>query len=189
MNLYYIFYNFISADILELNLESLENLCYRLSENSAGRNISNKGGWQSNDLDHNLSELKEILNKIQSKLDALCNEFNLKNVIIDNVWLNLNRTNSFNTTHNHPYSVFSGVFYIKSTGHSGNLVLKNPNELLEYHIDKKYIDKQNGFNSSNWTIEPESGKLVIFPSWLNHEVEPNLSNNDRISLSFNSRFV
>jgi uncharacterized protein (TIGR02466 family) len=40
-------------------------------------------------------------------------------------------------------------------------------------------------NSSVHTIPPEVGKLIIFPSWLDHGVNPNLSDTDRISMSFN----
>ena len=45
--------------------------------------------------------------------------------------------------------------------------------------------KCNMYTSSIWEILPEEGKLLLFPSWLDHEVDQNLSQEKRISISFN----
>ena len=52
-----------------------------------------------------------------------------------------------------------------------------------WHLD---VDEFNEYNSNMWSIDPNPGDLVIFPSWLAHYTEPNMSNKDRISMSFNS---
>jgi hypothetical protein len=65
------------------------------------------------------------------------------------------------------------VYYIKATGNEGNLRLINP---LTY--DKFVVDL-------NFEITPITGKLILFPGWLKHQVLQNNSNNERISLAFN----
>jgi hypothetical protein len=65
------------------------------------------------------------------------------------------------------------VYYIKATGNEGNLRLINP---LTY-------DKFVG--DSNFEIIPVTGKLVLFPGWLKHQILQNNSLNERISLAFN----
>ena len=50
----------------------------------------------------------------------------------------------------------------------------------------KNINKYNEYNSSIWSIDPKENLLVLFPSNMEHFVEPNLNkNNERISISFN----
>ena len=41
------------------------------------------------------------------------------------------------------------------------------------------------YNSASWFVPPEENMLYIFPAWLYHKVEPNLSKQPRISFSFN----
>ena len=53
----------------------------------------------------------------------------------------------------------------------------------EWNINMKH----NHYTSSVWSITPQKGKLLLFPSWLEHEVSPGLSQESRISISFNSR--
>ena len=55
-------------------------------------------------------------------------------------------------------------------------------ELNPYY---KEINSYNEYNSSTWKIEPEKNLCVLFPSYLNHYVEPNLNKKERISISFN----
>ena len=48
------------------------------------------------------------------------------------------------------------------------------------------IEENNFFNSMTWEVTPEEGKLMIWPSWLLHYVKPNLSDDTRISIAFNT---
>ena len=50
------------------------------------------------------------------------------------------------------------------------------------------VDNFNSLNSSIWRINPYKNQILIFPSWLEHMVEPSLNlNEERITLSFNVR--
>ena len=74
----------------------------------------------------------------------------------------------------------SGVFYVKvPEGDSGRLVLVDPRTRV--NMSEKRL------RSLNFPIDPKEGTFVLFPSWLEHYVEPNKSDGIRISMSFNLR--
>ena len=56
---------------------------------------------------------------------------------------------------------------------------------MEYDWCPDVIEKYNEHNSPNWMISPVENQLLLFPSWLSHRVEPNLTEGERISISFN----
>jgi uncharacterized protein (TIGR02466 family) len=184
-----IFYNFICSDFLSIDNSALEEYCIRQKKSNSGRIISNQGGWQSNDLDFTAPELAPLLFEISVRLNKLHKELQLINSsvqVIDNMWANINSPGSYNLLHLHPASCFSGVYYIKGNEKSGSIRFRNPNLPIEYVLGPKYIQEYNGFNSASWKIFPEPGKLLIFPSWLLHDVSPNQDDTDRFSISFNS---
>jgi len=78
------------------------------------------------------------------------------------------------------YNDISGVYYHKSIDDkSGNIIFLSPFNLV---VEKAFPYGKDYKNFE--TVLSEKGKLVLFPSWLCHRVEPNFSNEDRISLSF-----
>ena len=106
---------------------------------------------------------------------------------MDELWLNVNRRHAINKAHDHPFSFMSGVFYIKAPEKSGDLVLHNDHNKILYtrNFHSQYIKKWNSYNSVTYRLEPEENVLILFPSSVWHDVEPNLSDEARISLSFN----
>ena len=104
---------------------------------------------------------------------------------MNSFWININRFKDYNQYHTHPGSLFSGVYYIKSLSNSGNIEFKHPaSKSIESYWNEK-ISNINPSNSCVWEIEPVENRLLIFPSWLEHQVLPNVTQKDRISLSFN----
>jgi uncharacterized protein (TIGR02466 family) len=123
------------------------------------------------------------INQLQIALDF---KENLNHEIID-AWININKHKDFNNTHKHIGSTFSGIYYVKVPENSGVIEFTNPMSELPYVIGDWMIKEYNFFNSKTWKVNPEEGKLMIWPSWLLHYVKPNLSNDDRISIAFNTR--
>jgi uncharacterized protein (TIGR02466 family) len=183
MNLQPIFTNFIAIDFLSFeSIPNLENFCYdkiKIEESDPGQS------------DLSLFELESFLRpltlQIQQKILELKNYFEFKEDVdlkIVRAWLNLNQNHNITSPHLHKNSLISGVLYIKAQD-SGELVLLNPIVPHQYVIDPDKVKKFNSFNSAVFRVKPETGKLIIFPSWLMHYVESNPSNHDRISLAFN----
>lgn len=90
--------------------------------------------------------------------------------------------------HFHSNSLFSGVFYINAPPDCGNLMFSKNSTGSgsgEYvNIDIPYKN-YNVFNSSNYSLFPETGKILIFPSYINHRILANKLNEDRYSFAFN----
>jgi uncharacterized protein (TIGR02466 family) len=191
MNIENAFSSPIIADYLEcIDNDKLKDYASQLKATSPGREKSNFHGWQSNDVDNSNTEIKKLSHEITQRITYLYQEFGLKtpaDVFISNMWININPTGGFNRPHIHPESLFSGVYYVDSNENDGCIVFKHPAINHQYHI-KGEIDRYTNFTSSVYRVTPMKGKLVIFPSWLEHYVEPNITDTNRISISFNTRF-
>jgi uncharacterized protein (TIGR02466 family) len=64
-------------------------------------------------------------------------------------------------------------------------VFKHPAIAQQYALQEETLSTFTEYNASIWSILPEAGKLIIFPAWLEHYVEPNTSTEERISIAFN----
>ena len=100
-------------------------------------------------------------------------------------WLNITKPGEYHHDHSHQNSIISGVFYI-STEEDDRILFTEPNfktkELIRFE-PKEY----NLWNSSTWFFPSITNELILFPSWMNHKVEPNeKATTDRISISFNT---
>lgn len=129
--------------------------------------------------------IRQMLTEIEKLAPSLYKEFGVKDSFkaeIENYWVNFNKMGMFNKPHLHPNSVFTGVYYAKAEKNCGHIVIHNSAD-KEFTL-QSYTDKPNQFNMSNPSYEPSAGLVIIFPSWLQHSVEPNYSGQDRISVSF-----
>ena len=87
--------------------------------------------------------------------------------------------------HRHTNSIISGVFYI-ATVENDKIYFHDPNILIKDRLEFK-IRKYNQYNSKSWFFEIDALDLILFPSWLEHNVMHNVNQTtDRISLSFNT---
>ena len=173
---------------LSLDLDQIKKDISNIIKLDKGRIVSNEGGYQTNDVEiekfTHLKFLKEIIlnNTINYKQSlGLKTESNLLNL-----WININNFKDFNIPHTHPGSIVSGVFYVSCPNKCGNIVFENSAKDM---IESAWGSKVNIYNqntSPKWRIKPSNNKLLLFPSFLSHYVEPNLSKDKRISISFNT---
>ena len=159
-------------------------------EDPMGRELSNRGGWQSDQV--NILKCKsETLKKIIT--DSLVEFKPIKNkvsIIIEG-WTNINGPGDSNVKHVHPKADFSGVLWIKAQENCGNILFETPNYFEKYQELHSYTDefalKTNSYMT--YFFYPKEGKILIFPSSLSHQVEENKSDEDRISYSFNIKLI
>lgn len=185
--LQHIFSSFIYTDQLDLDNVALEKVCYTHEKNNPTVYASNEGGWQSSSLNYKL-EFTELFDAIQIKCNQLHCDLGFKkerSPQIGNFWININRESNSNNPHSHPGSFYSGVYYIKAAKKAGAISLMHPVDGYQYTVPYGMSDRLSGFNQHGWLEEPVAGKLIIFPSWIFHHVQPNKSGSDRISIAFN----
>ena len=167
------------------DLEDLEKECIRRSTLESGRVVSNSGGWQSNNIPPNDYFFSEFILEIEEQANNFAEELGIcQKGKISNLWININGYKDFNRRHTHGNSLISGVFYVKVSNESSKIRFYHPSYQLidrDWNVKLKY----NQYTSSFWDIPPKKGRLLLFPSWLEHEVCPNLSQEKRISISFN----
>lgn len=84
--------------------------------------------------------------------------------------------------HHHGVYGISGVYWIRSNNHAGPIQFNNPN-LMSLYIDT--VTAENPFTVENITYKPEKGVLLLFPSYLQHEVLPGEKGIVRTTLAFN----
>ena len=165
---------------LEVNNEELKTFIERfkkLPDRSATK--SNVGGFQSIDLPLDTTEVMHLVNVIERTIND-DREFDSKFYqIVFNIWFNINKKNDSNASHLHPFSVYSGVYYVKTPENCGTIIFEHPAmDLLHYYNNAK----------EGWHFLPAiENTLYIFPSWLKHFVQANENKEEeRISISFNT---
>lgn len=190
INIMPIFINFLAVESLRLDNDRIEKFCLERKRSSSGRVISNCGGWQSDDLDLNTPELAELFAEVRKGLDEVHRAFDFNPAmrqVITEAWININQKGHFNNSHDHPGSLFSAVYYVKGGADKGELELKSPIIPHTYTISGEMVGGYNAFTGHAMVLPPVTGDLLIFPSWLLHRVNLSRSDEDRISIAFNSR--
>jgi uncharacterized protein (TIGR02466 family) len=150
---------------------------FEIKDSNPSVKKSNFGGYQTHDNLHKIPVFREFvtsLEKIGANIFSEYTDNKIQNMQITELWGNINNHGDFNGAHVHG-GVLSGVFYIKTPINCGKLIFKNPAVRSDAHL----------IRMKDYPIIPEPLACIIFPSWLEHYVEPNMSDEERISLSFN----
>lgn len=193
MNSELVFTTPIFYDILDLDIKSIKEYCYTLRGQSDGRTRSNVLGWQSNDVQDD-EDLKPMIDAINENLKEIHSYYKIKpeyELVVSNVWININYKHSFNKNHVHYNSFFSGSFYVEVPENSGNINFINPAYLQEAFVVPNFskFTSLTEPTAVTWTYKPQPNMLIAFPSWLEHNVDQNMNDSDRISIAFNTDIV
>ena len=100
-----------------------------------------------------------------------------------NSWINVTAYEKQHSLHNHNNSILSGVFYINASDSQPSISFNRMTPPFFLHMSAKQYTM---FNSMEWNVPVEDGGIIIFPSNCFHFVKPNLTNNQRISIAFNT---
>ena len=167
--------------------EELISLSLDLEKNKKTSVIkSNTGGYQSDLLESSHSIIKETKEIFAKAITQFAETIYIKKpftINFDDPWLNVNRENHFNKTHTHAGSDLSVTYYCEVPTNSGGIVFENP--VLHQRTTMIWYEKHDMWNSEFIQFAPKKYDLIIFPSYLPHFVEPNKSNQPRISLACN----
>ena len=129
----------------------------------------------------------ELIQEIINHITLLTKEFGIfnKNISCVGSWINLSKPTNFQETHVHPKSHFSAVYYVKVPNNSGSIIFRNHSNLTNLFPLPFDKNQKTVFNIQTYTIEPNECDLIIFRSNLQHMVEKNNSNENRVSISMN----
>ncbi len=179
---------------LKLNKQLLKEVDYYLATDDAGLAWSKenyKGGYTSYNSISNLhrlsptfAELETALNKHVKKFAKELNyDLGHKKLQMTTCWINVMPQNTYHPLHIHPLCVISGTYYLKTPRDTSSL---------------KIEDTKMGFlmsspprktNDYYYHFKPKAGDMILFESWVRHEVPPNTAKDNRISVSFNYEWI
>ena len=181
----------VLAELLtDIDTKALAEYAYFIKDSSEGRTVTNFNGWQSNDLDLEDPAFEKLLKAVDQYSNILHQHLNFRKdtkQVVDNMWININPRGGSNKLHAHGESCISGVFYIKCNKDSGKIVLPHPAANFIYNTPEIILEEYTERNSQFCEHSPQEGKILMFPSWVYHYVEANMSEEDRISIAFNTK--
>jgi len=156
------------------------------SNQDQGVKKTNMNGWHSTTDMHTKLEYKVLVDELYKMQHEIFQEEWLdRRPKLGNMWANINYSGGYNRPHVHPNCLFSGVYYVKSNPQAGRLKIYDPRPGSQIVMPNRKEGKPPKHLWRDANIDPIPGRIIMFPAWLWHSVEPNQSNDLRISVSFN----
>jgi uncharacterized protein (TIGR02466 family) len=165
------------------------------AEDGAGRRWCREHGYRGytsyaslDDLpvrDPVFADLKRLLDRHVARFAEAC-AFDLggKRLKLDSLWVNLLKPGGHHGAHLHPHSVVSGTLYVTMPDGAGGLKLEDPRLPMLMAAPPRRSDAPDGMATFQ-TVRPQAGTVLLWESWLRHEVVTNAAKGERISVSFN----
>jgi uncharacterized protein (TIGR02466 family) len=176
----------IYAKDFEFDLNQMAQNIIQWSKEDKGVNKTNVNGWHSETNMHNKLEYKPLVDELFKMVYEVFNEEWLDGQArLGNMWANINPPGGYNKPHVHPNALFSGVYYVKAPINSGQLVCTDPRPGIQTCMPNRKKGDPPKHLWRDLHLQPKENRAIIFPSWLWHSVQPNQSNDIRISISFN----
>ena len=171
---------------VELNNHQLAQDMINWSNQDKGVSKTNVKGWHSTTDMHKKPEYSQLVTELMRMQKEIYNNEHIdRHAILGNMWANINPPGGMNMPHIHPNALFSGVYYVKSNPKSGRLKIYDPRPGAQMYMPTRKPGDPGRDMWRDGNIEPIEGRIIMFPAWLWHSVEPNQSDNTRISVSFN----
>jgi uncharacterized protein (TIGR02466 family) len=179
----------------EFNSQLLRECRQLRLDDAAGRRWSRKnypGGYTSYGSAHRLQHISPTFESLRRKLArhvaafAAAVEWDLegRELEMTDCWVNIMPRHTVHGLHLHPHASLSGTYYVQVPKGSPGTKFEDPR--LDRFMAAPPRKTPSRRESRPWVVFPaEAGHLVLFESWLRHEVAPNAANAERISVSFN----
>jgi uncharacterized protein (TIGR02466 family) len=180
--------------VARLKLNLLNEINHLIDEDQAGQQWSAKrypGGYTSYGSVSRLHEFSPTFHKLQMAVDPHLQQFSKKlgldtrrSLSMTDCWVNVMPAGVHHGWHIHPQSVISGTVYLKTPQGSAPIKFEDP------RLDKLMASPLSRERQNKLWLEVKAleGSVVLFESWMRHEVPINRSKTPRISISFNYSF-
>jgi len=177
-------------------IQSLREACLDIeSQDHAGAQWSrqkNYHGYTSyaslNDLEHRHPTFFDLKQRLDKHAKAATKAFWLdiapRSLKLSGLWINILQPLGHHSNHIHPHSVISGTIYVDIPDGAARLKLEDPR--LDRFMNAPLRSPEAPLTAQSYfTPDVLAGDILIWESWLRHEVPMNQGQNDRISISFN----
>jgi uncharacterized protein (TIGR02466 family) len=179
----------------EFNRQLLKECRQLRSDDAAGRRWSVEnypGGYTSYGSVHKLQRVSPTFKALEGRLarhvgalvHALDWDVRGRELAMTDCWVNIMARGGVHVLHLHPLSTLSGTYYVDAPRGCPGIKFEDPR--LDRFMAAPPRKAGARRDNQTWiTVPAASGRLVLFESWLRHEVSPNPARGERVSVSFN----
>jgi uncharacterized protein (TIGR02466 family) len=192
----FIYYESLQTRGVERFTRELLKECYQIRDfDEKGRSWSEKsypGGYTSYGSMAQLHKFSSTFGELEKKLNGHVKAFarhldmdlRKRRIAMTDCWVNIMPRQVVHSLHLHPLSFISGTFYVSTPANCAKIKFEDP-RLSKFMAAPPKLPKVRPENQQFISYPAEAGKVILFESWLRHEVSANQSESDRVSISFN----
>jgi len=181
----------------ELNADLLDAAKMLAKEDKAGRAWCRENGYQGytsysslDDLPQRATCFEQLVRVMKPHVEAFAGQLQMdlrgKRLKLDNIWVNVLEPGGAHTGHIHPHCVLSGTYYVRVPDGASSLKFEDPRLPMMMAAPAPREDADEEHRRFVY-VAPRAGDLLLWESWLRHEVPPNRAASSRVSVSFNYR--
>ncbi|MGB5868920.1 MAG: TIGR02466 family protein [Albidovulum sp.] len=179
-----------------IDLEELENSCLSIAEDDeAGQDWCAENGYAGYTSYASLADLpwrfpifKDLVKVLDKHVAAFVKDLDFdlgdKKIKLDSLWINILPEGGVHSSHIHPHSVISGTTYVTMPEGASAIKFEDPRLPMLMAAPPRKKKARAELRSFTY-VAPAPGEVLLWESWLRHEVPMNLAGDDRISISFN----
>ena len=189
----------LSAHGPAIDPAELEASCYSIAEDDeAGQQWCEDNAYPGYTSYASLTDLPwrfPIFGDLVAALDAhvatfaedLCFDLGDRDLKLEDLWINILPEGGTHSSHIHPHSVISGTTYVSMPEGTSALKLEDPRLPMMMAAPTRVKGAREELKPFIY-VKPSVGDVLLWESWLRHEVPMNMAEDDRISVSFNYRW-
>ncbi|MFB0931669.1 MAG: TIGR02466 family protein [Ascidiaceihabitans sp.] len=174
----------------------LENSCWSIAnDDEAGQEWCEENGFPGytsyaslTDLGWRFPIFADLIKVLDKHVAAFVKDLDFdlddKKITLDSLWINILPQGGVHTSHIHPHSVISGTTYVNMPTETSAIKFEDPRSAMMMAAPVRKIDARDEMRSFFY-VAPDVGDVLLWESWLRHEVPVNMAEDERISISFN----
>jgi len=179
-----------------IDTDELAASCFSIAEDDeAGQDWCEENGYAGytsyaslDDLPYRFPIFKDLVKSLDKHVAAFAKdlEFDLgeRKLVLDSLWLNILPEGGIHTSHIHPHSVISGTTYVTMPEGASAIRFEDPRLPMMMAAPGRMKGAREELRPFIYVV-PEAGDVLLWESWLRHEVPMNMIEEDRVSVSFN----
>lgn len=179
-----------------VDVSEIEASCWSIAEDDeAGQDWCEENGYPGytsyaslTDLGWRFPVFKELVKVLDKHVAAFAKElaFDLdgKKLKLDSLWVNILPQGGVHTSHIHPHSVISGTTYVSMPDGASAIKFEDPRLAMMMAAPTRTKDAPHDLRPFIY-VAPDAGEVLLWESWLRHEVPLNMADDERITVSFN----
>jgi len=180
--------------------DELAASCYAIAEDDeAGQDWCEREGFPGytsyaslTDLPWRFPIFADVVKALDAHVAAFAEElaFDLGEgkLVLEDIWINILPEGGIHTGHIHPHSVISGTTYVAMPEGTSALKLEDPRLQMMMAAPPRKADAPEALRQFHY-MRPSVGDVLLWESWLRHEVPMNMAEEERVSVSFNYKWV